>query len=327
MANDYKIAFIGGTKRGYELLRLLLEKKFKNICYICGMLEDPHEAEKYSVKIEKLARDANKPFKICKKLNKKDIEDILVTRPDVVLIAGWRTLIDSKLYEYPKYGAWAAHDSLLPKYRGFAPLNWAMINGEKRTGVTLFKVDEGMDTGPIINSKVVPINEQDTANVVYDKIIQATIDVVCESLNMLDSGAITFIPQDENKATYTCPRTPTDGYIDWSKSAVEIKRLINALSPPYPCAYSFNRGKLFKVISCEIPEPQLNYVGSIPGRPVKIYKDKGVEVLTGKGTILIKEIITEDGERMTVDKFIKSIKTTLGLSIIDLSNLISFKKG
>jgi len=327
MVNDYKIAFIGGTKRGYELLKLLFEKKFKKICYICGMLEDPHEVEKYSVEIEKLARGNNKPFKICKKLNNKDIEDILVTRPDIVLIVGWRTLIDSNLYQYPKYGAWAAHDSLLPKYRGFAPLNWAIINGEKQTGVTLFKVDKGMDTGPIIMQKAVQIKNTDTVKDIYERVIQATIDVVFKALDLLEKGKLKLVPQNNSKATYTCPRTPSDGYIDWTKSAYEIDRFIKALSPPYPCAFSFYKGKPLKIISSELPKKTLKYVGNIPGRPIKIYKGVGVEVLTGKGSIIIKEIITEEGAIVTADKLITSIRTTLGLSLVDLYNLILTKNG
>jgi methionyl-tRNA formyltransferase len=319
---NYKIVFIGGTKRGYILLEELFKKRSENICYIVAMPEDIHETEKYSSKIEKIARDNNKPFKLCKKLDEKDIEDILLTSPDIALIVGWRTLIDSKLYKYPKYGAWAAHDSLLPKYRGFAPLNWAIINGEDRTGVSLFRVDEGMDTGPLINSKEIIIEENDTAAEIYNSVIDATVEVVFESLNMLEQGTIKHIAQDESKATYTCPRTPADGYIDWNKPAVEIKRLVQALSLPYPCAYSFYKGEIFKIISCEIPELQVTYAGNIPGRPIRIHDNNGVEVLTGNGILLIKEIMTKDKKIMTADKLIKSIKTTLGLSVLDLYSLL-----
>ena len=319
---NYKIAFIGGTKRGYLSLEELLKKRAENICYIVAMPEDIHEIEKYSSKIKKIARDNNKPFKLRKKLDEKDIEDIMGTSPDIVLIVGWRTLINPKLYKYPKYGAWAAHDSLLPTYRGFAPLNWAIINGEKKTGVTLFQVDEGVDTGPIINSKEVFIGEDDTAADIYEKIITATVNVVFESFDMLESGTISYVKQDESKATYTCPRIPSDGYIDWHKSATEIKRLIRALSPPYPCAFSFYKGEIFKVISCEIPGQQATYAGNIPGRPIRIHDNNGVEVLTGNGILLIKEIMTKDKKIMTADKLIRSIKTTLGLSLLDLYSLL-----
>lgn len=326
MSNDYRIAFIGGTKRGYKVLNLLLKKKFDNICHICCMVEDAHEMEKYSPSIKELSRNAHKPFKICKKLNRQDIKDIIATKPELILIVGWRTLIDPKLYKYPKYGAWAAHDSLLPKYRGFAPLNWAIINGEKKTGVTLFKVDEGIDTGPIIRHKSVPINNSDTAADVYEKVIQATIDVVFKSLDLLEKGKIKFSYQDDSKATFTCPRTPDDGYIDWTKTSLEINRFIKALSSPYPCAFSFYKGNLFKIISTELPKKKLNYVGSIPGRPIKIIEGIGVEVLTGNGSIIIKDIISEDGCIITADKLIKSIKTTLGLTLLDLYNLFYLKK-
>lgn len=315
--SDYKIAFIGGTKRGYAVLERIVKENYK-VCFICGMLEDTHETERYSDVISKLASERAIPYIIRKKLTPRDEDDIIANTPDLILIVGWRTLISSKLYTFPKHGAWAAHDSLLPEYRGFAPLNWAIINGEKKTGVTLFLVDDGIDTGLIINQRPIIIEDTDNAASLFDKAMLSTIDVIFESLSMLEKNELNFTVQDKAKATYTCTRVPSDGYIDWSWSSVDILRLIRALSPPYPCAFSFYKGKRFWITSAEISKNIMAFMGRIPGRPVSIRDGEGVEVLTGDSVILIKEIITEEGVKMTSDKFIKSIKTTLGLSILDL---------
>ncbi len=318
MNRNYRIAFLGGTRRGYLLLQHLLVQRTDNICCIYGMLEDAHETEKYSPQIEDLSGTFRKPCRLRKKLTDEDVADIIAAAPDIVLIAGWRTLVPADLYRYPRYGAWAAHDSLLPEYRGFAPLNWAMINGESKTGVTLFKVDNGMDTGPVIGSREVPIRRGDSAAVVFEQVIEATIEVVFDALGQLERGTLRFTPQDESRASYTCPRIPDDGCVEWNRTALEIERLINGLSPPYPCAYSFYKGTMFKIVSCEVPESQVLYVGCIPGRPVRILKDRGVEILTGRGTIIIKDIITGDGKRVTADSLIRSVRTNVGLSLMDM---------
>jgi methionyl-tRNA formyltransferase len=196
-----------------------------------------------------------------------------------------------------------------------------MINGETLTGVTLFRVDDGMDTGAIIGARDVSIGKGDSASTVFDQIIQATIEVVVDAFMRLEQGTLTFVPQDEACASYTCPRIPDDGYIEWGRSATEIERLINALAPPYPCAFSIYDDTFFKIVTCEIPEPQLNYVGCIPGRPVRILKNQGVEILTGQGTLIIKDIITKEGDRVTADSLIKSVRKTLGISMTDLYRL------
>ena len=286
------------------------------------MPEDQHETDKYSTKIQALVSARTIPYVYSKSLGADATEALLATKPHVVLIVGWRSLLSQRIYEVPPMGAWAAHDSNLPSYRGFAPLNWAVINGEKRTGVTLFKVDGGMDTGLVIGRKSVSIKKTETAPQVYEKVIAATNIVVTDALDRLENGTLSLARQNQAAATYTCPRIPDDGCIDWSRPAIEIDRLIRALAPPYPGAFSFHGGSFFRVISGEMPKRQLKYVGIIPGRPVKIHKEVGVEVLTGDGTIIIKEIMTEDGTVMTADKLIRSTRSTLGLSLLELYRLI-----
>ena len=142
--------FIGGTRRGFKVLEALLKLgKRPDYCFI--LKEDVHEQIIYSKKLSELAESNCIPYNIKKKIDNSDYAIFQKSIRDFVLVCGWRTLIDYKLSEYFKLGFLAAHDSLLPKYRGFAPINWSIINGETKTGVTLFKINESeADSGDII---------------------------------------------------------------------------------------------------------------------------------------------------------------------------------
>ena len=306
-----KILFIGGTPRGLELIKALV-RAGERIIYAAIMKEDPHEAVKVSDLIKAFCDRQGIPSKIITKIRREDVPRILRLRPDVAFVCGWRTLIPPELYKNVPLGCLAAHDSLLPKYRGFAPLNWAIINGEKETGVTLFKIDDGsVDSGKVFGQKKVAIGSDDTASSVYPRIIKASVALYRDFLAALRSGRIRWRGQDESKATYCCKRTPEDGRIDWNKPAKEIYNLIRALVPPYPCAWTlFNGGKIL-IEKASLPKKDMCYAGNMPGKVISV-TDDGVVVLCGMGQVTIKSIITPKGEHQRAEKALSSIRITLG---------------
>lgn len=252
--------------------------------------EDDHEKIKYSVEIEKILKDNGVECTVKKKLLKTDYGIIQKIKPDFIFVFGWRTMIDTELNAYCKYGIFAAHYSLLPKYRGFAPMQWAIINGEKKTGVTIFKIENGgVDSGRILFQKEIVIKEDDFVFDVERKLTEKTIDLFTELVNKKTLNIKALKNQDEKKATYTCKRTPDDGKINWEKNSAEIYDLIRALAYPYTGAFCFYKNEKYLIRKAEPGKMNLKkFAGRIAGRVIKT-DETGIEVLCGSGTIKITE--------------------------------------
>jgi methionyl-tRNA formyltransferase len=306
-----RILFIGGTPRGYKLLKMLINNNC-SVVYAYIMEEDKHESVKVSKDLKELCVKNRIPSMVCKRIDPGRFSQILKFKPDVAFVCGWRTLISPLIYRNIPMGCIAAHDSLLPKYRGFAPLNWAVINGEKQTGVTLFKIGDGVvDSGEIFKQKAVEIKGQDTAADVYSRICDVTVGLYKGFIHAMERDMLKWHKQDETKATYTCKRIPEDGEIDWTKSSADIFNLIRALSPPYPCAWTRHKDKRVGIEKASLPRTQLNFTGNIPGRVVSISKD-GVLVLCGAGQIILNRVVMPTGEHIEAKEIFYSISTTLG---------------
>ncbi len=306
--------------RGYRSLKALIDAGFE-IAGVISLQQDEHEANRYEGPIQQLAAERGIPHHLTKWMKDRDyaqwIRDEL--RPDIGFIIGCRILIPASIYTIPPMGTLAVHDSFLPEYRGFAPLNWAILNGEDSGGVTLFYLDEKMDGGDIVMQKRVPITPTEDAPAVYEKICDATLDVLLEAAAALTGGTAPRIPQNYSAGSFTCSRTPLDGEIDWSRTTREIYNKVRALAWPYPGAFTFyNNRKLFVWKAVPVT-PAPCYAGRIPGRVIGFSKESGtVDVLTGDGVLRIGEVQLAAGEKSPAAEVIKSIRTTLGLHAADL---------
>lgn len=306
-----RFIFIGGTLRGYKVIESLI-RNGNAPSFIFVLKEDQHELEKYSGEIIKLAELENIPFKLTKKLNKEDEIFISSSMWDFAIVCGWRTIINPDLDQFFKLGFLAAHDSLLPKYRGFAPINWALINGEKKTGVTLFKIEKGdEDSGPILGQEEVNIGENEYAYDVYLKVCDATIRLINAFILNYKSDSIELLEQNEELATYGCARGIEDGRINFEQTSVQVLQFVKALAPPYPGAFFiFNEVKYIVTKAVLGVRNNYQYAGRIPGKVIMINSSE-VEVLCKEGSILFKEILTTDGEVLNPKEKIKSIRTVL----------------
>jgi methionyl-tRNA formyltransferase len=306
-----KIVFIGGTPRGLKLLEKLVERG-ENVACAYILKEDKHEPFQVSSEINAFCREHDIPSVISKRLVPEQIMEILKHKPDVGFVCGWRTILPRKLYEGIPQGCLAAHDSLLPSYRGFAPTSWAIINGEDLTGVTLFKIDgNGVDSGDIFARKEINIDDDTTSSDLYPEVVDSTVSLYEDYLNAFNKGKVSFTKQDESKATFTCKRTPDDGKINWELSAQVIYNFIRALCPPYPYAWTeYKRAKYF-IKSATMPKSQVKFIGNIPGRVLQI-SDEGVLVLCGAGQVLIKTFLTEHGKEMQANQVVDSVQGSLG---------------
>jgi methionyl-tRNA formyltransferase len=310
-----KILFIVGTKRGYLALKVAMEQGVE-VCGVISLKQDAHESERFEDCIRGLASDAGIPCYETKWMKEQDYAEIVKKelKPDAAFVVGARIMIPESICQTIPRGVFAAHDSMLPQYRGFAPLNWAILNGEASTGVTIFYLDKKVDAGDIVAQESVDIGPDDTASKVYERVCQVTIDLILSSIEHLESGDLFRTKQDESLATYTCSRVPADGLIDWSLPTLEIYNLIRGLTYPYPGAFTFlNRNKLYVWESRPVSDAP-RYAGRIPGRVVGIENFSGtVDVLTGDGILRLAVVELAEKERCPAADVIRSIRDTLGV--------------
>lgn len=310
--------FIGGTKRGYLTLEALV-RSGASVSGVISLRQDEHERDRFEEPIRELAAGHGIPLWETKWLKDRDYISIVrdEIRPDIAFVVGCRILIPEALYGLPRLGSLAVHDSMLPEYRGFAPLNWAILNGEDHTGVTLFYLSEKMDGGDIVAQRRVPIGPHDTAPEVYERVCRTTIDVILDSYSQLEAGTAPRRVQDYSEGTFTCSRGPADGEIDWSRPTASIYNQVRALASPYPGAYTFFEGRKLTVWSARPKEGAPRFAGRIPGR-VTGRSDEGVEVLTGDGVLIVSEVQLEGAEPSSAASVLRSVRITLGLRTSDL---------
>lgn len=227
------------------------------------------------------------------------IDTMKELKPDIIVVVAFGQFLPRVLLELPVYGCVNVHASLLPQYRGAAPIHWAIINGESKTGITTMFMDIGMDTGDMILKAEVPIGPADTTGQLHDVLKELGASVLSETLRRITLGTAPRIPQDHSAATYAPLLTRETEKIDWHKPAVEIHNLVRGLNP-WPGAYCRHHEKGLKIWStCVCPD---NIVAE-PGRI--LYHGGAVLVGTGSGTIELLEVQPESKRRMSGIEYIR----------------------
>ena len=226
---------------------------------------------------------------------------------DVFIIVAFGQILDKNLLALPHHFCINLHSSLLPKYRGAAPINWAIINGETETGVTTMKMNAGLDTGDILLSRKVPIRNKDDAQSLHDILAHQGSSLVLETLCQLDSGSLDATAQNSDLSSYAPKLTKDDGLIKWNQPAVKIHNLVRGLTP-WPGAFSFLGSKRFKICKTETK------ICGLPNQPGVILRisGHGIEVGTQKERIVITELQPEGKKRMHVKSFLAGNKLIIG---------------
>lgn len=226
-------------------------------------------------------------------------EEIKALAPDLIVVVAYGRILTKDILDIPPFGCVNVHASLLPKYRGAAPINWAIINGEQETGITTMYMDVGLDTGDMILKEAIPIGPRETAGELHDRLAQLGAQVLKETLRLIELGKVERIPQQEESATYAPIMKKDLGKIDWSKSATEIDALVRG-TIPWPSAFTTYEGKVMKVWECEV----IPFEGSLtPGKIQRVNKD-GILVETGKDLLEIKSLQFSGGKRMRVREYL-----------------------
>jgi methionyl-tRNA formyltransferase len=227
--------------------------------------------------------------------------------PDLAIVAAFGQILPREIILTPRLGCINIHPSLLPKYRGAAPINWALIRGEEKTGVTIMRMDEGVDSGAILLQEETPIGPTETYGMLHNRLAKMGADLLLIALAMLQTGTLQPRPQDDRFAT-TAPRlSREDGLIHWENDHRSIVSLIRGLSP-YPCAYTAIDGKKLKIF---IAEAQTAAVTEAPGT-VAGETAAGLRVAAGNGFVLLQELQIEGKKRLAVRDFLRGVRIAPG---------------
>ena len=303
-----KIIFMGTPDFAVGTLRSLAEAGHE-ITLVVSQPDKPkgrgHAMVPTPVKVvaEELGIPVFQPVKI------REAKDVLEkTEADVCVVAAFGQIIPASILHMKKYGCINVHASLLPKYRGAAPIQWAVIDGEKESGVTIMQMDEGLDTGDMLAKATVPLDEKETGGSLFDKLSEAGGRLCVETLAKLEKGEITPEKQGESPTAYASMLDKKMGNIDWNKSAVVIERLVRGLNP-WPSAYTHLDGKTLKIWACDVL-PQSASKGE-SGEILEVTKD-AIHVQTGDGILVLREIQLAGKARMDAGAFLRGYKVVPG---------------
>lgn len=251
------------------------------------------------------------------------VEELRKYEADIFVVAAFGQIISKEILEMPKYGCINIHASLLPKYRGAAPIQYAILNGDDVTGVTIQQMNEGVDTGDILTMKAIPIEKEDTGGSLFEKLSVLGAELLVKTLPKIEAGEIIPVKQQEEDATHVRMLTKEMGRIEWGKDADVLQRLVRGMNP-WPSAYCTFRGKSFKVWEAQdVPEEQRDEnvrAGlfkrgegreATPGEVLQVTRD-GIFVQTGKGVLVLREVQFEGKKRMPVRDFLLGCQVKAG---------------
>ena len=305
--NKLRIVFMGTP----EFAVPSLDKLYRAGLKIVGVITAPDKPAGRGMKITESAVKKyaiEKNLKILQPEKLKDsgfIEQLKALKADVQVVVAFR-MLPEVVWNMPPLGTINLHASLLPQYRGAAPINWAIINGEKETGVTTFKLQQEIDTGNILLQRKIGINDDETAGSLHDKMMEAGADLLLKTINQLAEGSLTQIPQSSTADLHhsTLKSAPKifseDCEINWNKKVDETYNFIRGLSP-YPAAFTYLKGKKLKIFSAQ---KELKEITSKPG---EVFTDNKtfLKFASADGFIQLKEIQLEGKKRMKIEEFLR----------------------
>lgn len=238
------------------------------------------------------------------------VEELKSYPADLFVVAAFGQLLSEEILSMPRFGCVNIHASLLPAYRGAAPIQWVILNGETRTGVTIQQMAKGLDTGDMLLKKTVEIDEKETGASLHDKLMQAGAELIVEVLPKIEKGELIPEKQDESKASYYGRLTKSMGLIDWNKDAVSIERLIRGLNS-WPSAYTGYKGKTLKIWDGEVIPGKAK---EAPGTVTQVSKDS-FTVAAGEGSIRVTSLQLEGKRRVPAKDFLLGYEVVCGLHL------------
>ena len=304
-----KIIFMGTPDFSVGTLEALIEAGHE-VCLVVTQPDKPkgRGKEMQPTPVKAAAMKHGIPVYQPKKIRDPEcVEELRKYNADVMVVVAFGQILPKEILDMTPYGCINVHASLLPSYRGAAPIQWAVINGDEITGVTTMRMDVGLYTGDIIAKKQVGIAEDETGGSLFDKLAAVGAELCVETMQMLENKTATFTPQDNEASTHTKMISKELGDIDWKKPAVEIERLIRGLNP-WPSAYTHLDNKAFKIWKARVVETDGAYA---PGCICKVGKNMMV-VQTGEGGLELLEVQLAGKKRMDAGSFLRGYPVAEG---------------
>lgn len=305
-----KIVFFGSDNFAAVHLRSLIDSPHKIVA--CVTQPDRPKGRGMKVvlsEIKQCARTRNIPLLQPTSLKEDDIaEELKSFKSDVFVVIAYGQFLPAEILGIPPLGAINVHASLLPKYRGAAPINWAIINGEKETGISIIKINEAMDAGDILAGTKMAISDDDTSMTLRAKMTEKGPALLQRALDDLSERRCTPAAQDHARATFAPKLTKELGVIQWTKKADEIDHLVRGLLP-WPSAHTLYNGKFLKILEAQVARQDLSQ--HKPGVVAEVSKE-GIVVATGKNGLLIKKVHLQDSKPMDVSAFLRGHEVEVG---------------
>lgn len=306
------IIYCGTADFAIPPLKILIENNF-NILLIITQIDQPKGRGM------KLQPPPVKEFAIKNNLNyiqpenlkePSFLEKIKQLQPELIIVSAYGKILPSELLNLPKYGCINIHASLLPKYRGAAPIQAAILNGDSSTGISIMKMNEKMDEGDIIMQEEIKLTGKETAPILSNQLSELGAILLLKAIELISKNKVQYLPQDHSKATYARKIKKEDGKIDWNYTAHYIERMIRAYQP-WPSAYCYYKGKVLKIFDADCK----NFINSkeyLPSQIIDIQKDN-FTVLCGSNTaLIIKKIQYESGKILEARNFLAGHKLNIG---------------
>lgn len=295
-----KIVIIGPTLLTRKCVEALINKGEKIAAIYTLHDSMAWEKSRFAIMDDIAEKHAIHLFKV-KDINSPDVvNQMREIEPDVIFELGWSQIISPDILSIPKKGCIGVHASLLPKHRGAASLNWALIRGDKKTGVTLFYLAERPDDGDIIAQKEFDIDDRDDIATLHSKSDIASAELLVENMDSIRDGTVKRIKQDTNQVSCTQRRRPEDGVINWKSSSRDIYNWIRAQTHPFPGAFTYWKGKKLYIWQSEVYDKKGG-----PGKVLDIADKKGIYVASNDGALLIKRAQLEGDVEMWADDLAK----------------------
>jgi methionyl-tRNA formyltransferase len=300
-----RILFMGTPAFALPALEQLCAKKYP----VIGVVTQPDRPQGRGRKeiapaVKLLAQKLDLPFYQPPQVKDASfLKTFYELNPEMVVVAAFGQILPKAIIEYPRWKCLNIHPSLLPKYRGAAPLNWAIIRGETKTGITIMLMDEGMDSGDILLQKEMPIATDETCGELHDRLAQEGASLLIETIDLMVAGKASPRPQDTSLVTYAPRLRKETGLIDWSCDAYDIVNLIRGLCPS-PAAYTFLDGQMLKIFTAKAKTSAVTEAPGTIGMEIK----EGLPVAVSDGYVILQEVQLAGKKRMAIHDFLRGVR-------------------
>ena len=305
-----RIVYMGTPEIAATILERLLEEPYEVVLVVTQPDRPKGRGNTLTCSpVKELAVSRGIPVFTPEKLRlPENVEVVREAEPDMIVVAAFGQILPKSVLDIPRYGCINVHASLLPKYRGAAPIQWSILDGESETGITIMYMNEGLDTGDILLQKVVPIDAEETGGSLHDKLAETGAEALVEAIPGIIDGTLEPVPQGEMTTPYAKQLTKEMGRLDFSWDAEKLERYVRGLNP-WPGTYTFRDGQMLKIWAAEVCDGSNE---AMPGTVVAVDKNS-FSVQTGSGVLRVTEVQPQGKRRMSAEEYLRGYRLEQGL--------------